>query len=74
MIQSSGGQRLLLKPAHPVRVERKCLRQNLDRHFASKPGIAGAINLAHAARAKRRDNFVRAKFGAGSEVHKRTRL
>lgn len=74
MIQSSGGQRLLLKPAHAVGIKRKCLRQHLDRNVAAKTGIAGAINLSHAARAQKGNNFVGTKLRARSEVHKRTRL
>ena len=33
--------------------------QNLDCHDAFQPGVAGAIHLAHAARTKRRHDFVR---------------
>ena len=58
MIQRSGCQGLLLKTAQPVGVQRKRLRQHLDRNFTLETGVAGAIHLAHASRAQRRDNFI----------------
>ena len=69
MVQGSGGEGLLLKTAQPVGVKRKCLRQNLDRHFTFETRITGAIDLAHAACAQRRLDFVRAEFRARSKSH-----
>ena len=36
-------------------------RQDLDRDVAVEPGVAGAIDLAHAARAERAEDLVRAE-------------
>jgi hypothetical protein len=41
------------------------LRQNLDCNGTIQARIAGTIDLAHAARAERRLNFVGAEFRAG---------
>ena len=43
--------------------------KNLDGDGAIEAGIDRAIDLAHAAGADRRDDFVRAEFGAGGERH-----
>jgi hypothetical protein len=51
MIQGRGGKGLLLEPAQAVGVQRKRLWQNLDGNFAFEAGVAGAVNLAHPARA-----------------------
>ena len=44
-------------------------RQHLDRHFARefRPGVTRPIDLAHAARPKRREDLVRAKASARCE-------
>ena len=44
-------------------------RQNLDGDGAVEAGVLGAIDLAHAARAKRREDFVGTEFGARGEGH-----
>jgi len=44
-------------------------RQNLDRDGPIEPGVAGFINLAHAARAERRLNFVRTETRSGTQSH-----
>ncbi len=46
------------------------LVKTLNRDDAIEPGIAGAINLTHAARANRRLNLVRAELGTGIESHR----
>ena len=43
--------------------------QNLDGYVALQPRIAGAIHLAHATGAERRDNFVRTEFSPRREPH-----
>ena len=48
-----------------VRVARKRLRQDLDRDGAIEARIAGFVNLTHAARAQRGQDFERAEPGAG---------
>ena len=71
MIQGRRSQRLLLKPAQPVPVERKRRRQNLDRNFPLEASVARPINLAHPARTQRRNNFIRTKPRARGKIHKR---
>jgi len=44
-------------------------RQDLDRDLAFEPGVGRAMHLAHAACAKRRNNFVRSKPVANGERH-----
>jgi hypothetical protein len=43
--------------------------QHLDRHVALEPGIAGTIDLAHAACAEQRANLVRADTRAECQCH-----
>ena len=43
--------------------------QYLDGYCAIKASVAGAINLAHAARAQRRLDFIGSEFGASGERH-----
>ena len=59
--------RFEFETAQPVRVRRNRRRQDLDRHFASEPRVARPIDLAHAARAERREDFVGPQAKAGSE-------
>src|SRR5262249_45355336 len=61
MIQGSQQPRLALEPCQPLRIARKGLRQNLDRHVASEHGIGGAVHLPHAALAQFRFNPVMAQ-------------
>ena len=74
MIQGSGGQSLLLKTAQTVGVQRKRLRQDFDRHFALETRITGAIDLAHAPRAQKGNNFVGTKFRSRSQIHSQARV
>ena len=45
------------------------LGQHLDRHVAAEPRVLGAVDLAHAARAERGDDFVGTEAGAGTQAH-----
>ena len=69
MVQRRSGQGFLLEAAQPVGVSGKCLRKYFDRDFALKAGVTGAEDLAHPARAQRRDNLVGAKLRAGGQIH-----
>ena len=62
MVQAGDGARFTLEAlaAHGIAGEMR--RQNLDGHGAVKAGVPGAINLAHPARAQRREDFVRPEF------------
>jgi len=52
-----------------LRVQRMAARDHLDRDVPPEPGIARAPDLAHAARAEGRDDFVRAEAGSCGEWH-----
>ena len=69
MVQGRGGEGFLLEAAQPVGIARESLRQDLDGHLAFEARVAGAVDLAHAARAQQRDNFVRSEFRARGQVH-----
>jgi|HubBroStandDraft_1064217.scaffolds.fasta_scaffold00024_30 hypothetical protein len=56
---------LILKALQPLGVASEGFRQNLDRHLARQTGVAGAINLSHAASTQQGLNFIRAELGAG---------
>jgi hypothetical protein len=53
-----------LKPRQAARVEREQLRLDFQRDVALQPGIARAIDFAHAATANRRDDLIDAELRA----------
>ncbi|HEV8336851.1 MAG TPA: hypothetical protein VGR67_10570 [Candidatus Polarisedimenticolia bacterium] len=53
----------------PVGIPGKGLREHLDGHLPVEPGILGAIHLAHAARAERSEDFIRAQTCSRRESH-----
>ena len=62
-----GGQRpgFALEPRHAIRIVHEVRRQNLQRDLAPELCVARAIHLTHAARAERREDFVRTDTDAG---------
>jgi len=62
--------RLALEPRHALRVVGERVRQDLDRGIAMQPCIARPIDLAHAAGADQRDDFVGTDNCARRETHK----
>jgi hypothetical protein len=64
VVEGGGGARLALKPRQSVRVPGQLRRENLDRHLPPEPGVLRTVDLAHAARAKRRQNLVRPETDA----------
>ena len=60
--------RFALEPRQPVRIMRERRRAGLDRDVAIQLRVARPIDLAHAAFADRRGDFVDAEAGAGSEA------
>ena len=50
------------------------VEQHLDRHLAPEPGVAGAVHLAHASRAERREDLVVAQDPAGLKSHELVRI
>ena len=69
MVQSRRRQRFLFKPVQPFGVQRKRLRQDLDRHLALQSRIARPIDLAHSPGSQQADNFIRPKFRPRSQFH-----
>jgi hypothetical protein len=62
VIEHAGGARLLLETPEAVRISGQSAGEDLDGNLAPEAGVLGAINLAHAASAERREHFVRAKL------------
>src|SRR5207237_8663820 len=61
--------RLAREAGAPIRIERDCGGNNLQRDVAAKFRIARAIHLAHPARAERRDDLIRPQAAAGADGH-----
>ena len=59
MVQRGSGLRFLLEASKPFRVIGNMRRKDLQRDIPIQARIAGAIHLAHTARADGCDNFVR---------------
>src|SRR5882762_1542703 len=61
--------RLALKACEAIGIERERVRDDLQRDVATELRIARAIDLAHAAGAERRQDFVRAEACASGQAH-----
>ena len=59
--------RLALEARQALGVLRHLVEQELDRHLAAEPGVAGAVHRAHAALAERRHDLVGAQSGSSFE-------
>ena len=57
------------KRRQAVRIAGEVIGQDLHRDLAPELGVAGAVNLAHAACPDRRDDLVRAETRAGGQRH-----
>ena len=64
MIQRRNGAGFPFEALLRFGIGREMRRQNFHSDRALEPRVAGAVHLAHAARAERRLNFIRPKFGA----------
>ncbi len=58
-----------LKSKPAVRILSEGLRQHFQRHVALQLGVAGAVHLAHAARADGREDFIGAESVTYREGH-----
>jgi len=67
MIQAGDGFRFLFEALPQSWIARKVRGKNLDRDGAVQTRIAGPVDLTHATRAKRRDDFIRPETGASGE-------
>jgi hypothetical protein len=65
MAQRRDRARFTLETLLQLNVLREMLGQNLKGNSAVEPGVASAVNLAHATGPKRRLDFVRTEFRAG---------
>ena len=65
MRERCDGARFPLESSDRFGVARGILRQNLDRHFATEPRIAPAIDLTHPAFTQQRNHFIRTDSRAG---------
>ena len=69
MVQRREDLRFALEPGQSLGIAGERGRENLDGDVAAQLRVAGAIHLAHAARAKLRDDVVCAEAGAGTKGH-----
>ena len=69
MVQRCGRVCFLLESAEAIGIGRERGGQHLDRDVAPKSRIAGAIDLAHAARADLGGNLIHPEAGARCEGH-----
>ena len=69
VVQAGKNLRLSLEPGQPVRISRKRLRQDLQRHLAVELGIGGLIDLSHTPLADEGGDIVMAESGADSQGH-----
>ena len=60
MVERRERLRLTLEPREPFGIAGEDVRENLDRDVAIESSVAGSVDLAHPARAQRRDDLVRA--------------
>ena len=68
MAQCGSRTRLALKAGESIRVVGDVGRQDLDGHVAAEPGVARPVHDAHAARAERRDDVIRAEAAANERL------
>lgn len=69
MVEGGEDLRFAVKARHAVRIGGPVARQHLDGDIATKAGIAGAIDLAHAPSANLRNDTVGADRAAGGKGH-----
>ena len=69
VIERGEDARLSLEAREAIRVGGECQRQDLDRHVASKPRVARAVDLAHPANTELGANLIRAEASAWGEGH-----
>ena len=69
MVEGAGGPRFLLEASEAVVVLSDGGGQDLDRDRASQAGIAGPVDLAHAADSEHADDFVWAEALAARQHH-----
>ena len=74
MIQRSNGAGFAFEAGAEVFALRDVIRQDFDGDGAVQPGVAGFIDLTHAARAEGREDFVRAELLSRGDGHAGARI
>ena len=69
VVERGGGARLLREPAPGVVVQAASREEGFQRDVAVQPGVAGAIDLAHASGAERLEDLIRAESCAWRKCH-----
>ena len=69
MVQAGKNLRLTLEPCETIRIGRKRLGQDLQRHLAVQLGIGGLLDLAHPALTDEGGHVVMREAGADFERH-----
>ena len=70
MVEGCENLRLALKPSEPIRVSRKRLGQDLQRHLPVQLGIGGLVDLSHATLTNESGDVVMSEAGADFEGHR----
>jgi hypothetical protein len=74
MVECGEDLSLAREPREPIAISSDKLGQNLQRDIAIERHVAGAIDLAHAARTDEREDFVRTEARAGGKSHLSRRM
>ena len=69
MVERRDGARFALEALAELGIGGECVGQDLDRDDAIEPRVARLVDLAHAAGADEREDFVGAEAGAGGQSH-----
>ena len=69
IVQRGNRARLLLETASRLRIGGECAGEHFDGNRPIEPSVTRAVDLAHATRTNRGDDFIRAKTCAGLERH-----
>ena len=69
VVERRGGFGFLKESLATRLVRHAVVREDLDRDLAPQPRVARAIDLAHATRAKQREDFIRAEMRPGGQGH-----
>ncbi len=73
VVEGRDALRLALEARAELRVGREQRRQQLERHVAIEPRVAGAVDLAHPARAERSHDLVGAQPARRGQARRRAR-
>ena len=69
MRKRGDGLGFTFEPRATIGIARETLRQNLDGDIAIEPGVPCPVHLTHAARTKRREDFILAETGTCRKAH-----